>query len=101
MPASAIPIGVLRRGSYVILEAALPERPVRNIGVLLVDSATGRGWARLREKYDDFASDEDAEVLEALEAELPVRFAESGAAYLEWLEDSLSNAVRVSERREV
>jgi SOS-response transcriptional repressor LexA len=101
LPAAAIPIAGRRQGSYVILEAALPEQPVRNIGVLLIDPATGRGWARLREHYRDIASEEDAEVLEAIAAEMPGRMAESGAGYLDRLEDSLSNAIRVSDRHEV
>lgn len=102
MPATVTPISGLRQGEYAILEAVLPEQPPRNIGVLLIDPATGRGWARMRAQYDDIASPEDAEVLEALASEMQSRIAESGgAAYLESLEDSLSNAIRVSDRQEV
>lgn len=102
MPVAALPISGVRQGVFVTLQANLPERPPRNFGVLLVDPVTGRGWVRVRERYDDIASPEDAEVLEALAAEIQDRVEESGgAAYLESLEESLSNAIQVSEREEV
>src|ERR1041385_2308280 len=94
-----VPIGN-RRGTYVILEAALPGMAARNIGVLLLDPATDRGWVRLRPGFDDLT--DDTEVLDALEADLRGRIAEQGAgAFLAALEDSLSNTLRVSGRREV
>ncbi len=102
MPASVVPIRGQRQGTYVLLEAALPERSARTIGVLLIDPATGRGWVRVRESFDDMADPDDAEVLEALAAEIPDRMAETGAeAFLAWLEDTCSNALRVSERQAV
>lgn len=89
-------------GAYVLLEAALPESPIRNIGVLLVDPATDRAWLKLREHYDDIAADDDAEVLDALEDDLRARLAESGAeAVLQSLEDTLSNVLRITERQSV
>ncbi len=85
---------------YVVLEAALPERAARNIGVLLIDPATGRGWTRLRPSFDDLT--DDTEVLDALDDDLRGRIGEEGAeAFLRSLEDTLSNVLRVSERREV
>ena len=66
MPASVIPIGGVREGVYVIVEACLPGRPPSNAGVLLIDPATGRGWVRFRERFDDVADAEDAEVLDAM-----------------------------------
>jgi len=103
MPASsAISILGKREGEYVLLEACLPGRAPRNIGVLLVDPATDRGWLNLRPRFDDLAAPEDAEVFEALEADLRQRLSESGAAAcLRWMEDSLSNVLRVSERQKV
>ena len=82
----------------MLLEAHLPERQPRNIGVLLVDPATGRGWVRLRDRFDDIADPDDAEVLEALEDDLRER---ASAGLLKSLEDCLSNAVRVSARETV
>jgi len=100
MPASVIPMGVRREGAYVLVEAALPERPPQAIGVLLLDPAGARGWVRLRRRYDALAEPGDAEVLEALEEDLRARMAEMGApSCLTWLEDTLSNVLRVSERR--
>ena len=102
MPASVIPITASRRGAWVVLECALPERPRQNIGVLLIDPASDRAWVRLRPRFDEIADPEDAEVLEALEDDIRGRVAEVGAeAYLASLEDSLSNVVRVGERQAV
>jgi phage repressor protein C with HTH and peptisase S24 domain len=100
MPATVVPINARRLGSYVLLEAALPGRRPLNIGVLLIDPGTGRGWVRMRARYHDLADSEDAEVLEALEEDIRRKLSEAGAeACLRSLEDSLSNALRVSERR--
>jgi len=102
MPATVIPITARRQGTYVLLEAVLPDRPPFPVGVLLVDPATDRGWVRMRRRYDHLADPEDAEVLEALEDDIARRVAEEGAeAYLSSLEDSLSNVLRVGERRVV
>jgi phage repressor protein C with HTH and peptisase S24 domain len=102
MPASVVSITSRRQGTYVLLEAALPERPPQTIGVLVIDPATDRGWVRMRARYDDLAGPEDAEVLEALEEDIRRNLAETGAeAYLLSLEDSLSNVLRVSERQSV
>jgi hypothetical protein len=93
-------INARRQGTFVLLEAALPGRLPRNIGVLLIDPATGRGWVRMRARYHDLADSEDAEVLEALEEDIRQKVSEAGAeAFLRSLEDSLSNAVRVGERQ--
>ena len=102
MRAAVIPISGRREGLYVLLAAALPGRPVQNIGVLLVDPETDRGWLRMRERFDDIADSEDAEVLEALDEDIRARLSKLGAAaYLEELEDSLSNVIRVGERQAV
>lgn len=102
MPASVIPITARRRGAYVLLEAALPERVPQAIGVLVIDPESDRLWVRMRQSYDDLAEPEDVEVLEALEEDIRARAAEMGAEqYLASLEDSLSNTLRVSERHAV
>lgn len=102
MPASVVPIGARREGTYVLLEAMLPERPPQNIGVFLFDPESGRAWIRMRAGYAELAEPEDGEVLEALEEDLHERVAEMGAAsFLAWMEDCLSNVLRVSERRHV
>jgi SOS-response transcriptional repressor LexA len=83
---------------FVVLEAALPDP--RPIGVLLVDPATDRAWVRFRREFHDFT--DDTEVLDALEEDLRAKIAEGGAAaVLASLEDSLSSALRISERQAV
>jgi len=85
---------------YVILEAHLPERAPRAVGVVLMDPATDRSWARFRERFDDLT--DDTEVWDALGDDVRAKLAESGAeAFLSTLEDSLSHVLRVSERRAV
>ncbi|HUI54944.1 MAG TPA: S24 family peptidase [Bryobacteraceae bacterium] len=102
MPASVTPITARREGTYVLLDAALPERAAHHVGVLLLDPATDRAWVRMRQRFDDLAAPEDVEVLEALEGDIRSRVAEMGAeAFLCSLEDSLSNVLRVSERQTV
>jgi hypothetical protein len=102
MPASVVSISGNRRGTYVLLDAVLPGQPPRSIGVILVDPSTDRGWVKFRAHYDEFAAPEDAEVLEAIAADLRDKLVEMGAeACLAWLEDSLSNVLRVGERQAV
>ncbi len=102
MPASVVSISGNRQGAYVLLEAVLPGVAPRQIGIVLIDPATDRGWVKLRGRYDDFAAPEDAEVLEAVEADLRDKLTEMGAeACLASLEDSLSNVLRVGERQAV
>ena len=102
MLASVVPISGSRQGTFLLLEAALPGRNSQPVGVILVDPATDRAWVRMRERFDAIADPQDAEVFEALEADLRERFSEHGAeAALATLEDSLSNALRVGERQAV
>jgi SOS-response transcriptional repressor LexA len=102
VPGSVVPVGGLREGAYVLLEVCLPGRAARNAGVLLVDPATGRGWVRFRERFDDIADPEDAEVLEAMEEHFRDAMAGGSAeAWLRSLEDSCSNTLRVGERQTV
>ena len=102
MPASVTPINARRQGTYVLLETHLPGQPVRNIGVYLVDAASGRLWLRMRQAYEGLAEPEDIEVLQALEEDILARASEIGAeTFLASLEDSLSSAIRVSDRQSV
>jgi phage repressor protein C with HTH and peptisase S24 domain len=101
MPASLVSISA-RPGVFVVLEAVLPERAPVPAAVILIDPAQNRGWVRFRERFDDIAEPDDVEVLELLEDDTRRRIAEEGAEqYLASLEDSLSNVLRVSERRNV
>ena len=88
-----------REGQYVVLQLAWPGRPPRNAGILLIDPATGRGWRRFTE---DWGEDTDTEVLGALAGDFELKLREmGGAALLDWLEDTLSNTLLVSERETV
>jgi len=70
-------------------------------GVLLEDPLTDRLWVRLRRDWEEFAP-EEAEVLAAMEYDLTSKAQELGAtALLRYLEDTLSNTLLVTDRREV
>ena len=101
MPAS-VPVLSMREGEYLLLEAELPGRGQETIGVLLYDPAEKRLEPRLRRDWDQVAEDEEAEVLETLAIDLENKIAEFGATeFLQWMEETLSNTVRLSERRPV
>jgi phage repressor protein C with HTH and peptisase S24 domain len=86
---------------YMILSVEIPGAGRMNAGVLLEDPATDRLWVRLRRDWDEFAPDE-AEVLSAIEYDLASKAREMGATQLlSYLEDTLSNAIQVTDRREV
>jgi SOS-response transcriptional repressor LexA len=86
---------------YMILSIELPGAGRMNAGVLLEDPATDRLWVRLRRDWDKFAPDE-AEVLAAIEYDLSSKAREMGAKQLlHYLEDTLSNALLVTDRREI
>jgi phage repressor protein C with HTH and peptisase S24 domain len=85
---------------FSILSVELPGEVV-NAGVFLVDPATDRLYIRLRRDWGR-VSPEEADVFSALEADLTEKAEEMGAArLLEYLEDTLSNVLRIGERREV
>ena len=85
MRSSVLPINGCRTGTYVLLDAVLPERPPCTIGVLLIDADTGRPWFRMRRDFANIADPEDAEVLEAIEEHIRQCLAESGAeAFLQF-----------------
>jgi len=70
-------------------------------GILLEDRERNRLYIRVRRDWEDVAP-EEAEVLSALESDLAAKSGEMGAQELfETLEGTLSNAVRISDRREV
>jgi SOS-response transcriptional repressor LexA len=70
--------------------------------VLLIDLETDRAWLRMRDRFDEIADPDDAEVLEALEGHIRECIDQEGAgAFLRSLEDSASNAIRVTERQNV
>jgi phage repressor protein C with HTH and peptisase S24 domain len=102
MPATLIPIRGNRSGTYALVEAALPQRPQRAIGVILIDSDNDRAWFRVRPEFEDIADPEDVEVLAGLQDYIETGIGAMGAgALLQSLEDSASNAIRVTDRQSV
>jgi hypothetical protein len=92
----------VRKAQYTILEAVLPGRPTTAAGVLLLDPGDDRLHIRLREEWRELADPEDAEVLELLAEDLAAKEREKGGEHLlARLEDSLSNALRITERTTV
>jgi SOS-response transcriptional repressor LexA len=86
---------------YSIITVELPGTEPFSAGVLLEDPSSDRLCVRMRRDWDQIAPDE-AEVLEEVERDLVAKSAEMGAAkLLEHIEDSWSNTVRVSGRREI
>jgi SOS-response transcriptional repressor LexA len=85
----------------MILTLELPGTGRMNAGVLLEDPETDRLWVRLRRDWEELAP-EEAEVLAAVEYDLAAKAQELGAKeLLRYLEDTLSNVLAVTDRREV
>lgn len=88
-------------GRWSLVELALPGSMPVPAGVLLEDPAADRLYVRLRRDWESIAP-EEADVLEALAADLEAKSVEMGAAaLLEYLERTLSNAIRLSGRQEI
>jgi SOS-response transcriptional repressor LexA len=101
MSVATMSIATTHAARFSILMVELPGEGQANAGVLLEDPATDRLYVRLRRDWDRVAP-EEAEVLSALETGLAGLSGEKGAAgLLQHLEDTLSNTVRVSDRRDV
>jgi SOS-response transcriptional repressor LexA len=91
-----------KQAAYSLLTADLPGRGAQTVGVLLLDPASDRLYVRLRRDWDSVASEEDAEVFEDLEEDLALQGQhQGGAAVLRFLEDTMSNAIRVTDREAV
>lgn len=84
-----------------ILTLGVPGGPLVSAGVLLEDPSEDRLYIRLRSDWELIAP-EEADVLVELERDLQEKAVEMGAAgLLRFLEDSLSDTLTVSARREV
>src|SRR5690242_4770932 len=89
-------------GEYLLLALALPGEPERNIGVLLRDSETGQVYVRIRGHWEEIRDAEEAEWLQGLGEDFEAKIREMGGdEFLRSLEDSLSNALRLSQRTAV
>ena len=84
------------------LRFAGPGRPVRNVGILLYDPHANRLCWRVRTDWQDIADADDAEILADLSRYLQEQVERMGAEeFLRVIEDTLSNVLRLSERRTV
>jgi phage repressor protein C with HTH and peptisase S24 domain len=85
--------------NFSVLQLALPSKAPLNIGILLIDTGAGRLYKKLRRDWDSIADPETAEILMALDEDFGVRIDEmGGAAFLENLEDTLSNLLLITNR---
>src|SRR5689334_10294160 len=91
-----------RRGEYLLLELDRPGERVRTIGVLLRDAESGQIYSKIRRHWEDIPEPEEQELLAALDEDFQSKIGEMGGEeFLRSLEDSLSNALRLSERTAV
>lgn len=91
-----------QRGVYAILQAVLPSRPLTSIGILLLDPVRDKLYMRLRTDLEQLAEPEDAEVLTLIEEDFEQKLEEMGGeVFLRFLEDTLSNVVRLTDRQNV
>lgn len=92
-----------RRGRYSVVQAETREQGLVNIGVLLEEPPSDFLRLRFRRDLQSLIEDEeDREVLEELAEDLAGKAREMGAEKLfEYLESSLSSAIRVTDRAEV
>jgi SOS-response transcriptional repressor LexA len=86
------------RGEYSVLEVCLPGAAAEPYGILLRDPVSDRVWQRARAVEDV----EDSDLFDLLSADLEAKAREMGGERLLALfEDSLSNAIRITDRRGV
>ena len=96
-----MPLAITHTARLAVLSLKLPGREAIAAGVLLQDPESDRLYVRLRRDWEQVAPGE-AEVLCEVEADLSAKANELGAArLLAHLEDTLSNTLRISERRDV
>src|SRR5579859_4736815 len=87
---------------YSLLQLALPSEPPRNIGVLLLDSATGRVYHKLRRDWSAIADPKYLEILELLDEDFTAKIDEMGGeVFLKGLQDTLSNFLLIDDRGKV
>lgn len=91
-----------RPATFSLLQLALPGNKPKNIGILLLDTAEGRLYSKLRRDWKSIADPENVEILELLDHDFETKISElGGAAFLQGLEESLSNFILITDREEV
>lgn len=88
---------------YSIVRVELPGRDAVNLGVLLEDAGSNQLHLRFRRDLEAVVGEEeDLEVVSAIADDLAAKAAEMGAgALLEYLQATLSNALRISDSETV
>ena len=100
MPASTLV--QTREGKYSILQVELPDHGLVKLGVLLQNPDTDTLDLRLRRDLHLLAEGDDLDVLESLAEDLESKAREMGAAKLfDYLEDTLSGSIRITDRQPV
>jgi SOS-response transcriptional repressor LexA len=90
-------------GRYSVVQAETPQQGLVNIGVLLEEPLSDSLRLRFRRDFQSLVDEgEDREVLEELADDLAGKAKQMGAGKLfEYLESTLSGAIRVTDRAEV
>src|SRR5712692_989875 len=89
------------KGEYVLVQSALPNTNIENIGILLLDAGSDQLHCRFRRDFEAFAGNE-AQWFEQLPNDISEKANELGAQKcLRWMESTLSNALRISSRKSV
>ncbi len=91
-----------KSAKFSLLQLALPGKPTTNIGIFLLDTASGRLHKKLRRDWNSIADPENVEILELLDDDFETKIGEQGGEqFLLGLEDTLSNVLLVTRRGEV
>ena len=98
----ARPPAANKPAKYSLLQMALPGESPRNIGIFLLDTATGQLYKKLRRDWSAIADPENVEILELLDEDFAAKIDEMGGdVFLRSLEDTLSNFLLIEKRRDV
>jgi phage repressor protein C with HTH and peptisase S24 domain len=101
MPTSAATFET-RLGKYSVVQVDVPEQGPINLGVLLQDAGSDSMHLRFRRDLESLLEDEHLDVLGALADDLTAKARVMGAEKLfEYLEDTLSGSVRLTDREDV
>ena len=91
--------GVKTKAEFLVLQIERLEGGLLPLAVLLLDVERDRLYTRTRSDIDDVSVRGDAEILAQFLSDLSDdALTESGSAIIANLEDTLSNAVRITER---
>jgi phage repressor protein C with HTH and peptisase S24 domain len=98
----ARPPAANKPAKYSLLQMALPGESPRNIGIFLLDTATGQLYKKLRRDWSAIADPENVEILELLDEDFAAKIDEMGGdVFLRSLEETLSNFLLIEKRRDV